>query len=150
MSPLRLFRRVAVAEVITWSLLLIGLFLKYVTKTTDLMVTVGGMLHGVAFVSYCVVSVLVWVDQKWTFKQLVLAILSAIPPFLTIWFERWIERKGGLGTQWRLLEQEPKNLPEKAGALLIRRPVRGLLLGVVLVALLTTVALIIGPPIPSA
>jgi hypothetical protein len=36
MSPRRLFRIVAVAEAITWAMLLTGMFLKYVTETTEL------------------------------------------------------------------------------------------------------------------
>ena len=35
MSPLLLFRRVAVAEAVTWALLLVGMVLKYVTGTTE-------------------------------------------------------------------------------------------------------------------
>ncbi|MGB0102027.1 MAG: DUF3817 domain-containing protein, partial [Nocardioides sp.] len=46
MSPLHLFRRVAIAEAITWALLLTGMFLKYVTETTELGVQVFGMVHG--------------------------------------------------------------------------------------------------------
>ncbi len=56
MTPALLFRRVAVAEAITWALLLTGMFLKYVTETTELGVRVFGMLHGVVFVAYGVVT----------------------------------------------------------------------------------------------
>ena len=61
-----LFRRVAVAEAVTWALLLVGMFLKYVTETTDLAVRVFGMLHGVVFVAYCLTVVLVAIDQRWS------------------------------------------------------------------------------------
>ena len=66
MSPRTLYRRVAVAEVITWTLLLIGMLLKYVTKTTDLGVRVFGLAHGVVFIAFCLVTVLLWVNQKWS------------------------------------------------------------------------------------
>src|SRR5690606_20883934 len=62
MSPRRLFRTVAIAEAITWALLLTGMFLKDVTETTELGVRVGGMLHGVVFVAYVVVTVVVAID----------------------------------------------------------------------------------------
>ena len=52
MSPTRLFRTVAVAEAVTWTGLLVGMFLKYVTETTELGVRVFGMLHGVVFVAF--------------------------------------------------------------------------------------------------
>lgn len=147
MTPLSLFRRVAVAEAITWALLLIGMFLKYVTRTTDLGVSIFGMVHGVVFVAYGVVSVLVWVDQKWTTKQGVLALVSAIPPFMTLWFDRWIEKKGGLGTTWRLRAEDPVRPVEKLAAALVRRPGRGLLVGGGAVVVLTAAALLVGPPL---
>ena len=56
MSPVLLFRRVAVAEAVTWALLLGGMVLKYVTDTTELGVRVFGMVHGVVFVAYCLVT----------------------------------------------------------------------------------------------
>jgi integral membrane protein len=72
MSPLRLFRTVAVAEAITWALLLTGMFLKYVTDTTELGVRVGGMVHGVVFIAYCLTTVVVAVDQRWSAGRTVL------------------------------------------------------------------------------
>ena len=59
MTPALLFRRVAIAEAITWAPLLTGMFLKYVTETTELGVRVFGMLHGVVFVAYGVVTLVV-------------------------------------------------------------------------------------------
>ena len=57
MSPADLlFRRVAIAEAITWALLLTGMFLKYVTETTELGVRVFGMVHGVVFIAYCLTT----------------------------------------------------------------------------------------------
>ncbi len=83
MNPLVLFRRVAVAEAVTWALLLTGMFLKYVTGTTELGVRVGGMLHGVVFIAYCLTTVVVAVDQRWSFGRLVGGPASAgLPPIV--------------------------------------------------------------------
>ena len=65
MTPVRLYRVVAVAEAVTWALLLTGMFLKYVTETTELGVQVFGMVHGVVFIAYCLTTVLLSVDQRW-------------------------------------------------------------------------------------
>ncbi len=66
-ATLSLFRGArAVAEAITWALLLTGMFLKYVTETTELGVQVFGMVHGVVFIAYCLVTVLVAIDQRWS------------------------------------------------------------------------------------
>ena len=145
MSPLLLFRRVAGAEAVTWALLLVGMFLKYVTKTTALGVTVFGMLHGIVFLAYCVTTVLVWVDQRWTVGRGGLGLLSSIPPFATLWFDRRAEKRGLLGTFWRLRSETPVTARDRTAAWLIRRPVRGVAVGLAAVAALTAVALVAGP-----
>lgn len=147
MTPLRLFRRVAVAEAITWALLLVGMFLKYVTATTDLGVRVFGLVHGVVFIAYALVVLVVWVDQRWSTGRGVLGLVSAVPPFATIPFDRWAERRGLLGDRWRLRESRPSSLPDRATAWLLNNPARGLASGVVAVVGLTGLALLVGPPV---
>ena len=146
MTPVRLYRLVARAEALTWALLLVGMFLKYVTDTTELGVRVFGMLHGVVFIAYCLTTVLLWIDQRWSFGRLVGGLACAIPPFATIPFEAYAERRGLLGETWRLRDEEPEGPLERVAAWLIRRPGLGLLAGVGAVAALTGVALLVGPP----
>ena len=146
-NPQTLFRRVAVAEAITWALLLTGMFLKYVTETTELGVRVFGMVHGVVFIAYCLVTLLVGVDQRWSRGRLLLGLVCAVPPFMTVWFDRYAERRGALATSWRLVAQAPQRLVERPAAWLLRNPLQGALAGVVAVAALTGVALVAGPPV---
>lgn len=146
MSPRRLFRTVAIAEAITWALLLTGMFLKYVTETTELGVRIGGMLHGVVFVAYVVVTVVVAIDARWTLRRSVLGLLAAIPPFFTIWFDVASERQGALPETWRLAEGKPANLLDRLVGWLVRKPVQGVAVGLVAVAALTGAALLVGPP----
>lgn len=147
MSPRRLFRIVAVAEAITWAMLLTGMFLKYVTETTELGVRIGGMIHGVVFIAYCLVTVLVGIDAKWSVKRIVLGLASAIPPFFTVWFDLAMEKRGALTNIWRLAAAPPQNLFERLSAWLITKPLQGLGAGAVAVAALTGVALLLGPPV---
>ena len=146
MNPLSLFRRVAIAEAITWALLLVGMFLKYVTHTTELGVRVFGMAHGVVFIAYCLVTLLVGVDQRWTRGRVLLGLACAVPPFMTVWFDRYAERRGALDTSWRLVTTEPAGPVERLAARQLRHPLRGALAGVVAVVALTGVALLVGPP----
>lgn len=146
MTPLHLFRRVAIAEAITWALLLAGMFLKYVTETTELGVRVFGMAHGVVFIAYLLATVLVAVDQRWSRGRLLLGLLAAIPPFFTVLFDRYAERRGLLGDSWRLRATGPAGVVERVAAWLIRNPLRGAAAGVVAVVALTGVALLVGPP----
>jgi integral membrane protein len=146
-SPLLLFRRVAIAEAVTWALLLTGMFLKYVTETTELAVRVFGMAHGVVFIAYCLVTLLVGVDQRWSRGRVLLGLVSAVPPFLTVWFDRYAERRGALAPSWRLVSGATERPLERPVARLLRNPLRGALVGVVSVAVLTGVALVVGPPV---
>lgn len=159
MSPLLLFRRVAIAEAVTWALLLTGMFLKYVTVFRDgsslassttglgeLWVRVGGMLHGVVFVAFCVTTVVVAVDQRWSLGRILLGLASAVPPFATVLFDWYAERRGWLTQSWRLVAGAPERPVDRPAAWLLRNPVRGVLAGLVAVAALTGAALLIGPP----
>ncbi|PKH37764.1 integral membrane protein [Nocardioides alpinus] len=145
-TPRTLYRTAAVAEAITWALLLTGMFLKYVTETTELGVQVFGMVHGVVFIAYCLATVLLAVDQRWPLGRLALGLVAAVPPFATVPFERYAERSGLLGDEWRLRSEAPRGAIEKVTAWLLRRPAQGLLVAVVAVAGLTGVALVVGPP----
>ena len=146
MTPRRFYRLAATAEAITWALLLVGMFLKYVTETTELGVSIFGMVHGVVFIAFCLTTVLVWLDQEWPLSRLVLGLASAVPPFATVPFERYAERSGLLGASWRLRSTRPRGLLEQVAAALLRRPLQGLAVGVLAVVGLTGLALLIGPP----
>lgn len=148
MSPLRLFRRIAIAEAVTWALLLSGMFLKYVTETTDLAVRVFGMAHGVVFIGYCLTTVLVAVDQRWTVRRLLLGLVAAVPPFATVLFERYAERRSALGATWRLRDDAGTSAgrADRVAGWLLRNPLHGTLAGLVAVGALTGIALLVGPP----
>ena len=146
MTPLHLFRRVAIAEAVTWALLLTGMFLKYVTETTELGVRVFGMAHGVVFIAYLLATLLVAVDQRWSRGRVVVGLLAAVPPFVTVLFDRYAEKRGVLGDTWRLRSTDPTGPVERVAAWLIRNPLRGAAAGAVAVVALTGVALLVGPP----
>jgi len=149
MTPRALYRRLALAEVVTWALLLLGMVLKYVTRTTELGVKVFGLVHGVVFIAFCLVTVLLWVNQRWTARDGLLGVLSAVPPFLTVWWERRLERRGLLDGGWRLGRdgETPTTPAERVVAALLARPAVAVGVGVIAVLALTGVALAVGPPV---
>ena len=149
--PLELFRRVAIAEAITWALLLSGMVLKYGTHTTDVAVKVFGMIHGIVFISYVVTTVTVWVDQKWTVRRGIGALLASIPPFVTVVVELLAVRRGWIDSAWRLRTSEGAALsrPEAVVRWVLVAPLRGLAVAVAAVAVLTGLALLVGPPASS-
>ena len=148
MSPLHLFRRLAIAEAVTWALLLVGMVLKYVTRTTELGVRVFGMVHGVVFLAYCLTAVFVAVNQRWSVGTTARALASAVPPFMTVWFDRRAERRGQLDGPWRLAPggEQPGSLLERGQAWMRARPLAATAAAVLAVAGLTLLALLVGPP----
>ena len=151
MSPRTLLRRFAAAEMVTWGLLLAGMALKYLTRTTDVAVQVFGLLHGVVFLGYVLVALILWVDRRWSVRTVVLTVAAAVPPFLTVWAERRLERDGALGDTWRLgPDTAARTLPERIVAWGVQRPGHALVIGTAAVLGATAVLLWVGPPVPSS
>ncbi|MFD2472555.1 DUF3817 domain-containing protein [Amycolatopsis silviterrae] len=99
------FRVAAVAEALSWLGLLIGMFLKYVVDASNEGgVPVLGMVHGVVFALYVIVSLSVAKPLGWRGKTLVLALLASIPPLFTWLFEKWALRNGKLDGPQRLTQ----------------------------------------------
>ena len=90
----RLFSIVALLEGITWAGLLMGMFLKYTTKTTELGVAIFGPLHGIVFISYVVVTVMAAVRLRWPIWATLIALVAAVPPLVTVPMEIWFKRRG--------------------------------------------------------
>ncbi len=92
----RVFTWIAVVEAFTWAGLLTGMYFKYVPETTDLGVRIFGTLHGAAFITYVLVTISMAVRLKWRLGRTLLALLAAVPPFMTVVFEVWARRTGRL------------------------------------------------------
>ena len=90
----RLFAIAAFVEALTWAGLLIGMLLKYGTQTTDLGVWLFGRLHGLAFLFYVAVSLYAWGKLKWPLWAVLVALLAAMPPLVTVPVEMWFRRIG--------------------------------------------------------
>lgn len=149
MSPRSLYRFVSIAEAITWSLLIIGMLLKYVVQAGEWGVQIGGFLHGLVFIAYGMTAVFVGVNQRWTARLIAFACLTAIIPFATIPFDRALERRGALDGRWRHTRTSDPRDHTRLSALLrwmLARPVLLVgIMGVALVAIMATL-LTIGPP----
>jgi len=148
-SPRSLYRFVSVAEAITWSLLIVGMLLKYVAEAGQWGVQIGGFLHGLVFIAYGMTAVFVGVNQHWSLRLIALACLTAIIPFATLPFDRSLERRGTLDGGWRHTRTDDPRDHTRVSALLRWMLARPVLLagtmGVALVAIMATL-LALGPP----
>ena len=95
-AVIRIFRFLAIAEAFSWAALLVGMFLKWVTRTTELGVEIAGPIHGALFVGYGIAALSLWGLQRWPFRVALFAGVSAVFPFATVLFERWAGRHGYL------------------------------------------------------
>lgn len=91
------FRVVAFAEALSWAGLLVGMFLKYVTGTTEAGVHVFGPIHGGVFIVYVLTCLGARSVFGWSERTTFWALASSVPPFCTAWFEVVADRKGLLG-----------------------------------------------------
>ncbi|MGX9901603.1 DUF3817 domain-containing protein [Arthrobacter sp. SA17] len=95
-AVIRIFKILAVAEAFSWTALLIGMFLKWVLRITELGVEIAGPIHGGLFIGYAIAALVLWRLQRWPFLVALFAGLSAVLPFATLLFERWAEGRGYL------------------------------------------------------
>ena len=146
-SPRTLYSRLALAEMVTWTLLILGMIGKY-GFGLDWATSIGGGIHGFVFLCYAVTTVAVWIDKKWPAGTGVLGVASAVIPYATYPFERWVDRRGLLEGPWRLgPDGEPaRSLPEKVVAFALRSPVLAALVTLILVAIVFSLLLLAGPP----
>lgn len=80
-STLSLFRKVAVAEGISYIFLLfIAMPIKYIFHIKEF-VKYGGWAHGILFIAYIAFLVMAWQEQKWKFGKAILIFLASLLPF---------------------------------------------------------------------
>lgn len=148
-TPRQFYRIVAIAEAVTWTLLIAGMLLKYVAQAGNLGVLIGGSLHGLVFVTYAGTAVLVGVNQRWSVKLIAGAVVTAIVPYATIPFDRWLERRGLLEGDWRTVATDDPRDHTWVSRLLrwmLNHPVVLVTVFVAVVVVIVTVLLILGPP----
>lgn len=147
-TPLTLFRALAIAEAISWTLLIGGLILRAIADL-PLAVTIGGSIHGFVFLAYGATAVLVALNQRWGVGPAVVAVASAVIPYATVPTEIWLHRTGRLRGDWRLDATDDPRDQRPLDRLLrffLRRPWALALALVAAVALVFVVLLIVGPP----
>ncbi|MDP4333032.1 DUF3817 domain-containing protein [Curtobacterium sp. A7_M15] len=149
MTPRSLFRAAAVAELVTWTMLIAGMVLKYGLDAGDWGVRIGGGVHGFVFLAYLVVTTVVAVNRRWSFGALVLGWASAVVPYATVPFEVAVARRGMLEGPWRRGSEGPAGFWDRLLFFVVRRPVVSIGIGVVAVALVFSGLLVVGPPVPA-
>jgi len=147
-SPDRLYRVLAIAEAITWTIL-IGAIIARAVGAPGIVVTIGGGIHGFVFLTYGATALLVAVNQRWHIGVAVLAIASAVVPYATIPMEIWLHRSGRLAGPWRLdATDDPRDRRwyDRLMRWFLRRPWVLAALLVIAIVGLYVILLLAGPP----
>jgi len=147
-TPLTLFRTLAIAEAISWTLLIAGLIVRATTGWAPA-VTIGGGIHGFVFLSYGATVVLVALNNRWKAGPTAAALVSAIVPYATIPAEVWLHRRGLLAGAWRRdvdAGAADARWYDRPLAWFLARPWVLFLLIAVLVVGVFAVLLLVGPP----
>jgi integral membrane protein len=147
-TPASLYRVLAIAEAITWTLLISALIARAV-GAPGIVVTIAGGIHGFVFLSYGATAILVAFNQRWSIGLGLLAVASAIVPYATIPMEIWLHRKGRLRGEWRLEESEhpqDRTWYDKTMRWFLNHAALLVVLIAVAVVALYVVLLLVGPP----
>ncbi|MGE6218991.1 DUF3817 domain-containing protein [Nubsella zeaxanthinifaciens] len=96
MSSLHLFRKVALAEGISYIvLLLIAMPLKYFADL-PLAVKYVGWAHGLLFVLYIAFLLMAWQERKWSFWKVVVLFIASLLPFVPFYVEKKLKQEENL------------------------------------------------------
>jgi integral membrane protein len=147
-APSSIYRILAFAEAVSWTLLIGGLIIRGVGGPA-VAVTIGGGIHGFVFLAYAATALLVALNNRWSVGVGVLAVGAAIVPYATIPTEIWLRRSGRLAGQWRLeATDDPRDARpiDRVLRWFLRRAALLVTLLIVAVVALYVILLIVGPP----
>ncbi|MET3172727.1 UNVERIFIED_ORG: integral membrane protein [Arthrobacter sp. UYCu721] len=87
MDFLRVFRVLAVAEAVSWLLLIPATIVKYTTGEAG-GVQVLGPVHGALFVAYVLLALFLWRKNEWTGRALAIVLVDSVLPTGGFWVAR--------------------------------------------------------------
>lgn len=148
-TPRTFFRFFAIAEVISWTLLIGGLVLR-ATNGWDLAVTIGGGIHGFVFLSYGATAIVMAKNQRWSAWPTVVAIVSAVIPYATVPVDIWFHRTGRLDGSWRrtaTTDPRDQTWHDRFLRWIINHPLLSFAIGLGAVIVVYIALLLMGPPV---
>ncbi|GLK18276.1 hypothetical protein GCM10017602_27580 [Herbiconiux flava] len=150
MSPRLLYRAVSIAEAVTWTALIAAMVARYAAGAEVPFFFAIGLAHGTVFIAFVVTTVVVGLNQRWPWWLIVVAGLTAVPPYGTLVMDAVLERRRRLEGDWRTeAGSDPRDRTpiDRLLRWFLRHPWMFAVVLVVVVAVLTTVALVAGPPV---
>ena len=137
------------AEMVTWAGLIAVIVARYGFDYQGDLFFVAGLSHGIVFLGYAATAVIVGMNQRWSVGTGFMAITSAIIPFATLPFDRYLHKKDLLAGGWRYEATDhprDKNPIDALFRWFLRHPVVMTVTVIVLLAGLLVAALLAGSP----
>lgn len=147
MTPMKLHRFAAATEMFTWTVLIVGMILKY-SGTTEAVMPFAGGIHGFGFLCFVAITILLWVNNRWSFAHGIAGLAVSVIPWAAWPYSLWAERRGLLEGNWRFRDpaEQPQTLPEKVLAQFVRHPLRSGVILLVIIAIVFVLLLAMGQP----
>jgi integral membrane protein len=93
MQTSSIFRKVAVAEGVSYILLLfIAMPIKYIFHM-PLAVKYTGWAHGLLFVLYVAFFVMTWMESRWKLSKAGMYLFSSLLPFAPFWVDKQLKKE---------------------------------------------------------
>jgi integral membrane protein len=93
MQTSSIFRKVAVAEGISYILLLfIAMPIKYIFHVPE-PVKYTGWAHGLLFVLYVILFLMTWMESRWKITQAGMYLFSSLLPFAPFWVDKQLKKE---------------------------------------------------------
>ena len=83
-----IFRLIALLEGVSYLLLAAAAIYKRMPNGNDYFVKLLGMPHGLLFVAYIVLAIVVGMEQKWNKKTIFIVLIASILPFGTFYVDK--------------------------------------------------------------
>lgn len=92
-STIGLLRGIGIIEGVSYLVLLfIAMPLKYFADL-PIFVQIVGMAHGILFVSFVLMLLVVWLRHRWSFIRVLGAFMASLLPFGTFWLDSRLRRE---------------------------------------------------------
>ncbi|MFD2541515.1 DUF3817 domain-containing protein [Lacinutrix gracilariae] len=83
-----IFRLVALLEGVSYLLLMAAAIYKRSPNGSDYFVKLLGMPHGLLFVGYVALAIIVGMEKKWNTKTMFIVLIASVLPFATFYVEK--------------------------------------------------------------
>ncbi len=92
-STLSLLRLVSILEGVSYLVLLYyAIYHKRILGDAEA-IQMPGMIHGVLFVIFCLLLLVVWIERRWPFKRAAFAFVCSLLPFAPFYLERVLNQE---------------------------------------------------------